>query len=310
MLTSTQVKTAEAIVNIFETSAVLGNYSAVTLIDGDTGHLTYGRSQTTLSSGNLHALIDAYVANAGARFAARLSPYLASLRDKDTKLDKDLRLHNLLRAAADDPVMRETQDAFFTETYWEPALHAATQAGIASALGAAVVYDSFVHGSWKLIRDGVNQQQGSVAALGEQAWISAYVDARRKWLAHHEREDLRATVYRMDAFRRLIDQGFWGLALPIVVRGQEISLTTLAATPAGCYDGPQPGTRQLALASPLMRGLDIRLTQLGLSEAGIDVKADGIYGQTSMRLIKEYQAAHGLPATGVADVALIATLAK
>ncbi len=36
MLTTTQKKTAEAIINLFETSQVLGDYSKVTLISGDT----------------------------------------------------------------------------------------------------------------------------------------------------------------------------------------------------------------------------------------------------------------------------------
>src|SRR5690242_6887784 len=49
-------KVAEAIVNIFETGSALGNYGAVTLIPHDSGHLTYGRSQTTLGSGNLYLL--------------------------------------------------------------------------------------------------------------------------------------------------------------------------------------------------------------------------------------------------------------
>jgi chitosanase len=53
MLTSSQKDTAQAIVNVFETSAVLGKYGQVTLIPCDSGHLTFGRSQTTLGSGNL-----------------------------------------------------------------------------------------------------------------------------------------------------------------------------------------------------------------------------------------------------------------
>lgn len=48
MLTQTQKKTAESIINIFETNEVLGNYGQLTVIPGDTGHLTFGRSQTTL----------------------------------------------------------------------------------------------------------------------------------------------------------------------------------------------------------------------------------------------------------------------
>lgn len=308
MLTATQKRTAEAIVNIFETGDVLGDYAQVTLIDGDTGHLSYGRSQTTLGSGNLHDLLQRYCANPGARFGARLAPSLPRFKARDLSLDHDAKLHNVLRATADDPVMRDTQNAFFDEVYWQPAERAATRAAITSPLGVAVVYDSFVHGSWKAMSDRTTEQIGGTASAGERSWIKAYVANRRDWLATHRRADLRATVYRMDVFERLIDQGYWGLELPLAVRDREISTVTLQSTPPGCYDGPQPGARVLALQSPLQRGLDVRLLQLGLSDTGADIKADGIFGQTSVRRIKEYQSANGLPVTGAADAALIARL--
>lgn len=307
-LTATQQKTAQAIVNLFETGEVQGDYGQVTLIAGDTGHLTYGRSQTTLGSGNLGRLIDRYCANPGARFGVRLAPFLGSLAAKDVALDGDVRLHNILRASADDRVMRDTQDAFFDETYWQPARRAATQLGIASPLGVAVVYDSVVHGSWLRLRKATDESSGTTAALGERAWIAEYVATRRQWLAEHQRADLRATVYRMDALQRLIDQDLWGLELPLVVRGKEISSATLDASPPGCYDGPQPGTRALALQTPLHRGLDVRLLQLGLSDEGLDVRADGVFGQASMKCVRQYQAAHELPVTGTADIALLARL--
>jgi len=47
---------------------VLGDYRQVTLIAGDTGHLTFGRSQTKLGSGNLNELMQRYCAKSGARF--------------------------------------------------------------------------------------------------------------------------------------------------------------------------------------------------------------------------------------------------
>ena len=308
MFTATQKKTAEAIVNIFETSEVLGDYSMVTLIKGDTGHLTYGRSQTTLGSGNLHRLLQRYCACSGARFGARLAPYLPRLEKRDASLDFDPKLHNLLRASADDPVMRDTQDGFFDDFYWKKAAGAAQRLGIASALGTAVVYDSYVHGSWAAMRNRTTAQVGDLRQAGEKVWVGAYVANRRSWLAGHARPDLRATVYRMESFQRLIDQGYWGLELPLVVCGREISTATLSATPPGCFDGPQPGTRTLALQSPMQRGLDVRLVQLGLSFNGSDIKADGIFGQTSARLLREYQNANHLPATGTADAALIAQL--
>jgi chitosanase len=308
MLTATQKRTAEAIVNIFETSEVLGNYGSVTVIPEDTGHLTFGRSQTTLGSGNLHDLLQQYVDNAGARFSEALTPFLPRFRDRDLALDADVHLHNVLRATADDPVMRDTQDAFFDQRYWMPAARAAEREGIRTPLGVAVAYDSTVHGSWPALRDRTNAACGTVAAAGERRWVSHYVTERRNWLANHSRRDLRATVYRMDAFLRLIALDAWSLTLPLVVRDTEISLASLTSCPRGCYDGPAPGTRVLAVQSPMQRGLDVRLVQLGLSRRGVDIRADGIYGQGCARTVRDFQMAQGMPATGSADVALIATL--
>lgn len=308
MLTSTQKQAAQSILNIFETGVVRGDYGKVTVIQGDTGHLTFGRSQTTLGSGNLFLLLEQYCSNHGARFAERLQPYLAPMQARDIALDTDRILHNILRATADDPVMRDTQDLFFDRVYWQPAALAAEKMSIHSPLGISLVYDGYVHGSWGRIRERTNQQAGSLTQLGEQKWLQAYVRERRAWLAGHPRADLRATVYRMEAFQRLIDLDCWGLELPLVVRGVEISMDTMAAVPPGCYDGPQPGTRILAMQSPLQRGLDVRLVQLGLSDRGGDIRADGVFGKVSAQCIRQYQAQAGLPITGVADIPLIAQL--
>jgi chitosanase len=310
-LTATQARTAQAIVNLFETGQVLGDYGQVTLIEGDSGHLTFGRTQTTLGSGNLHRLVETYCANAGALFGTRLEPYLPRLAAADLSLDHDGKLHNLLRASADDSVMRETQDQFFDQFYWQPAVRAATKLGITSPLGTAVVYDGHVHGSWARLRDRTSAAVGAPAKAGERRWIGAYVAARRHWLGTSTRQDLRATVYRMDAFQRLIELGQWGLELPLVVRGREISEFTLAGTPPGCYDGPAPGSRVIGLqaGAPLPRGLDVRRLQLGLSDRGADIRADGVYGQASAAHVKAFQHSHRLPATGIADIALITRLA-
>jgi hypothetical protein len=118
-MTDLQKKTAQAIVNIFETSRVRGEYGRVTVIPGDNGHLTYGRSQTTLASGNLHLLIKAYCEAPDASLAGRLRRYLVKLAACDVSLDRDMRLRALLEEAGQDVVMREVQDAFFDRVYWE-----------------------------------------------------------------------------------------------------------------------------------------------------------------------------------------------
>ncbi len=307
VMPATQAQAAKAIVNIFETGTVRGQYGMVTLLPGDTGRLTYGRAQTTLGSGNLHLLVDRYCATVGARFGGRLRAWLPALASRSHAADTDLKLHNLLRACADDPVMRDVQDAFFDDVYWDPAVRAAARLGIRSPLGVAVVYDSWVHGSWPLMRDRT-QAGGALQQVGEHEWIRRYLRNRREWLGTHPNALLRNTVYRMDAFLRLIDQEAWGLPLPLVVRGEEISLATLAELPPGCYDGPQPGTRDLSVRSPLQRGLDVRLVQLALSDQGCDVRADGIFGNATARFIRALQRTSELPETGVADTALIQKL--
>jgi chitosanase len=155
-ITELQKKTAQAIVNIFETSHVRGDYGMVSLLAGDSGHLTYGRSQTTLASGNLFLLIRAYCQAQDAQFADALQPYLQPLSDRDMTLDGNSSFRRTLQDAGSDPVMQDTQDTFFDRVYWTPALQYARTSGLVTALGTSVVYDSCVHGSWALVRDKVN----------------------------------------------------------------------------------------------------------------------------------------------------------
>lgn len=306
--TATQKSTAMAIVNIFESGSVLGDYGQVTVLTGDSGHLTFGRSQTSLGSGNLSKLVDSYCALHGASMAALLEPYLPNLHNKSVALDADSKLKNILRASADDHLMRDVQDDFFERIYWQPALSEANRLGITTPLGVATVYDSFIHGSWTMIRDRTTKECGSVTTAGEKKWIAAYIGQRLDWLTSHKLAVLRATRYRMDTLKALVDAGKWGLELPLVIRGQEVSMATLGGKPGGCYDGPVAGSRALAVQAPLARGADVRKVQLVLSLDDIELVADGIYGSATAQLIKNQQKAAKLPETGVADPSLIAAL--
>lgn len=105
MITELQKKSAQAIVNVFETSLPQGDYSKVTLLRNDSGYLTYGRSQTTLASGNLFLLIKAYCDAPDAEFGEELSAYLGRLEDIDLSLDRDMTLRSVLREAGGDAVI-------------------------------------------------------------------------------------------------------------------------------------------------------------------------------------------------------------
>src|SRR5215510_7826250 len=108
-ITELQKKTAQAIVNVFETSHVLGDYGMITLLAGDSGHLTYGRSQTTLTSGNLFLLVKAYCEATDAQFAEPFQPFLGRLSQRDLTLDSDLDFRRILKEAGADPVMQNVQ---------------------------------------------------------------------------------------------------------------------------------------------------------------------------------------------------------
>lgn len=226
MLTELQKRTIQAIVNVFETGKPAGDYANVTLLPGDPGHLTYGRSQTTLSSGGLWQLVEAYCAAAAGKLPEDLLAYLPRLEARDVTLDQDARFRALLRDAGADAVMQRVQDQFFDRAYWDPALVASRGFGLSSALGAAVVYDSFIHGAWARLRDATTARVGlpsaakpSGAATDERAWVREYVALRRDWLAAHPNPVLRRAVYRMDTFATLIQAGNWALALPVLAHG-------------------------------------------------------------------------------------------
>jgi chitosanase len=304
MLTELQKQAAQAIINIFETGKVLGDYASVVSVAGDPGGLTYGRAQTTLNSGNLYLLIKAYTEAPGALFASDLAPYLTALREMDSQLNHNSALHNILRRAGkDDGVMLDTQDAFFDRVYWVPAVNLATGIGARTALGTAVVYDSKIHGSWQRMRDRTIDRHGRLSAIGEETWMNHYINVRREWLANHSVPLLRRTVYRMDALKQLIGDKNWELDLPFSVRGLRIDEDTLTPVVVG---RPVETPRLLMLRIPFMTGEDVRRLQRALIANGFAIGADGadgVFGPATDAAVKAFQENEGLVVDGVVGAA-------
>lgn len=304
MLTDLQKRTAQAIVNVFETSRVLGDHGRVTLLPGDPGHLTYGRSQTTLTSGNLHLLVKAYCEAPEAACAEALVPFLGRLAACDLALDQDVTLRSALREAGKDPVMRDVQDAFFDRVYWTPAVASAETIGIRSALGTSVVYDSRVHGAWGAMRDRTTAAaHGTPGQIGERAWVERYVEERRAWLGGHSNALLRRTVYRMDAFRDLIASDRWELPLPLGVRGVVIDETALSRGMSVRVAADEHPERTLFRTTPPMTGDDVRELQRALKRAGVELDADGVFGAGTEMAVRELQRKRGLKVDGIAGPA-------
>lgn len=289
-MTDLQQATIAAIVNVFETGRLGGDYGAVAVLKGDKGHLSYGRSQVTLGSGNLFKLVDEYCQEPGATFANELRPHLPRFQQRDVTVDTDSVIRALLaRAGREDPVMRATQDRFFATNFLSPASHEAEALGITAPLGHAVVYDSHVQGGWSILKRRV----GSVDARGVQDWVRRYIDIRRGWLLSLS-PPLPTTVYRMDALGALVEQGRWNLELPLSVRGVVIMTDLLPVS------GNQASTsRVLRLTTPYLRGDDVKAVQAALASHGRQVMEDGVYGPFTHALAKAWQAEKGLAEDGV-----------
>ena len=305
MMTEHQKRTAQAIVNIFETGRAGGDYGAVTLLKNDPGHLTYGRSQTTLASGNLFLLIKGYCARADAQreIADALRSFLTALAKPDLTLDTNMELREALREAGDDPAMILEQDSFFDRVYLNPACSAAEARGIKSALGQAVVYDSKVHGSFERIAARVGAAIGP-GGVDEQTWINKYVSQRDAWLRNHTNKLLQKTVYRTEAFSKLIQENKWELPLDLKVRGVTISpelfgprLEVVRATALDVDDVAMTGV--LHLTTPYLRGDEVKRVQAALKANGFDNSCDGVYGPFTVALVKRFQTAKSLTPDGV-----------
>jgi chitosanase len=288
-----QQTTARAIVNVFETGRILGNYAGLAVLKGDSGHLSYGRSQAALGSGVLYELLDAYCQRPGATYAAQLRPYLPRFKNKDFTLDSDDELKALLRrAATDDPMMRLTQDQFFDSRYLAPACRAADTLGIGDPLGVTVIYDSHIQGGWSLLK----QRIGPVTTRGSRDWVQRYIALRKSWLSSLK-SPLPSTVYRMDSFDSLAKLEKWNLDLPVTVH----SITITAEALAGDAPGQGP-SRTLRLTSPYLRGADVGALQQALQRKGLPITPDGVYGAFTSKLVELWQTQQSIKEDGVGSL--------
>lgn len=225
MLTTTQKSTILQVINVFETGKPEGNYSSVVVMrDGinRSRQITYGRSQTT-EQGNLKTLLEMYVAKNGV-FAAQFLPYLPKIRVEPLADDHDFK--KLLKdSAKTDPIMRQCQDEFFDELYYQPAEQFFKGNKFTLPLSMLVIYDSFIHSGGvpsklrQLFPERTPRNGGE-----EKAWVQAYVQTRHNWLANHGNKLLQKTIYRTQCFRDQIEANNWGFEHPIIANGVRVEV--------------------------------------------------------------------------------------
>jgi chitosanase len=224
-LTQTQKRLIERVINVFETGSPEGNYAAISIFnDGphDIKQITYGRSQTT-EYGNLRELVQKYV-QADGLFSIQLAPFAENIGR--VPLTNNAEFKTLLKKAGkEDPIMRETQDLFFDERYFKPAMKWADDNGFKEPLSALVIYDSFIHSGRVLpvIRQMFPESPPANGGA-ERTWTKAYVNARHKWLGSHHREIVRKTVYRTQCFKNEVARDNWDLSTtPVKANGANVT---------------------------------------------------------------------------------------
>jgi hypothetical protein len=129
--------------------------------------------------------------------------------------------------------------------------------------------------------------------------MAHYVDQRREWLATHPNSLLHKTVYRMDAFKQIIQHGNWKLNLPLTVRGLAISPDTMnAAVPVKVSAEGTP-RRLLKLKNPPLSGPDVAWLQERLTRAGYQVAQTGTFDEATDAAVRAFQDSQDLKADGL-----------
>ncbi|BAZ32086.1 peptidoglycan L-alanyl-D-glutamate endopeptidase CwlK [Cylindrospermum sp. NIES-4074] len=147
----------------------------------DSGIVSYGKHQATIASGSLYLILKAYTESSKTSTAAKVAEYLAQVQKKDETLRKDEAFHNLLKDAAKDPEMVRAQDDVFSQKYWKPARQTAEKAGIKSALGETIFYDTKIQGGLEAVLESTKQRLKD-KKYTEQEFLGIFLEEREKRL--------------------------------------------------------------------------------------------------------------------------------
>lgn len=256
---------ANRITAVYESA---GNYGVVQNVD--VGIISFGAHQTTLASGNLGRMLQQYIDQATAAGEATdatrtIQGYMPRIEDQAQweSLRNETALLDALRATGAEQIMRDTQDAFFSEDFWEPAVRAGLHHGITSQLGFATLYDAKIQGGMEASLESARASLGGIVGstverdggahrITEAELLIAFNQAREGRLERiaQRREDqgktrdaemLRSSQVRPQAFEELARGG--NLDLSANVDGQDqLDFATYGGRRAQIDAPPEVGT--------------------------------------------------------------------
>lgn len=234
MITTQQKKVIDSVVSIFETGRVptSKSYSTCSILNDGAG-ISYGKHQCTDKAGSLDLVCKRYI-ELGGQQADSLKQYMSYLSTNESTKYNNVTsnypawlnsLISLLKSAGSDILMQQAQDEIFEKVYWNPALEHCQNIGLKTALAHLVIYDTCIHsGPGRVSSLRQKFPEKSPANGGdEKAWVLAFLNARRAWLAANSNPLVQKTVYRIDAMLEIAKANNWDLDTPLTVRKVKIS---------------------------------------------------------------------------------------
>ena len=187
----------------------------------DAGIISYGLIQFTMAAGSLITVMEKYLARSTTDTAKQLAGYLDRMRQRDEGLRQDVRLKNLLVAAANEPEMQLSQDEVATTNYWDKVVDGyITHRGLQTPLAYALLFDMGVnfgtgHSFVRLAEEqlGVpSRSRPGENGITEQQLIAKVATLRRD--SHYrqaERDNLPGLKVRGDFWMNRVNQNDWDL---------------------------------------------------------------------------------------------------
>ena len=195
-----------------ETGYVVPRYATIA---HDAGGLSYGAYQFSQASGELAGMLQYYLRVKGDPATTHLfNSYIhgGHLVNAGSHVFK-----MLLQQAASDPVMQYAQDRYFQDEFLDPALADASQTGIRTPLGGAILVDAMTNGGYDSIMAAAKRQVPHVNGPDDEArFLNAFLDARDaryRALARSPlyRRYLKGWLNRDNDYRRLLAAGNFDL---------------------------------------------------------------------------------------------------
>ena len=227
-LDADQRRRADELISAFENSTTEIDYAYAENLDDGRG-VTAGRAGFTTATCDALEVVDIYSDRVGDNVLTPFLPELERLcadESGDTSALPEAEYVRAWSQAAADPEFTAAQDELVDDWYYIPAMEAADEIGLESALARAELYDTSIqHGAGDdpdgldALIERTNERVGTPADAGEVDWLDAFFDVRIDDLTNPSNvdtaEEWRDSTDRVECLRRLAEIGNYDLAGPI-----------------------------------------------------------------------------------------------